>query len=283
MILLSACDAFLLVPCPESEAEPERVWSSVSAGFDHVCAVDGDGEVVCSTLNDGPPSGTLIALTSGYSFTCALDADGLPICWGDPQLYWQEVIDQAPDQILDQIDAGDNHVCGLHDGAVTCWGRTEQISYDLLTPPADLTDVTQVSAGYSHTCALDQDGALTCWGEDGTWTPDDAAGPYLNVVAGKHLTCAQRADDLRLSCWGDDPPDTSSLDGQDFSALRAGLLGVCGLNEAGFTCALLPDTELPTGPLLDLDLSLNGAFGCALDPDGLLSCFGEHIPDDLPE
>ena len=70
--LLSGCDAFLLEPCPGTS-----VFSEVSTGYTHVCALDAAGEASCSPSSaaDPAPAGPFTQITSGYDFSCALDAD----------------------------------------------------------------------------------------------------------------------------------------------------------------------------------------------------------------
>ena len=80
--------------------------------------------------------------------------------------------------------------------------------------------VTQISAGYGHTCARLDDGTAACWGDngygqlgDGTTTDrslpvavrnPDNTGPLTGVTAisaGTGHTCA-RLDDGTAACWG---------------------------------------------------------------------------------
>ncbi len=75
------------------------------------------------------------------------------------------------------ITAGAFHTCALiSDGTVTCWGYNEAgqlgdgSNTDSNVPVAVaggvLTNktVTDITAGYLHTCALISDGTVTCWG-----------------------------------------------------------------------------------------------------------------------
>lgn len=44
-----------------------------------------------------------------------------------------------------------------------CWGRDD---YGQAEVPNDLTAVTEISAGYLHTCALRVGGGIRCWGDN---------------------------------------------------------------------------------------------------------------------
>ncbi|MFN7003900.1 MAG: RCC1 domain-containing protein [Roseinatronobacter sp.] len=74
--------------------------------------------------------------------------------------------------------------------------------------------IVQATAGNVHTCALDADGDVWCWGAnrdgqlgDGTFTdrltPTKVPGlqNVLQIAAGSWHTCAIRANN-RVSCWG---------------------------------------------------------------------------------
>jgi len=55
-----------------------------------------------------------------------------------------------------------NHTCALLDGSVGCWGLNSYGQTDV-SQAAGLV-VTQVSAGFDHTCAVTQHNLLKCWG-----------------------------------------------------------------------------------------------------------------------
>ncbi|MGB1014108.1 MAG: RCC1 domain-containing protein, partial [Nannocystaceae bacterium] len=83
------------------------------------------------------------------------------------------------------------------------------------TPP--LTNIVQVEAGQSHTCARDGEGQVWCWGDNG-WGqlgqvgmrfsphPLEVAGlgPVVELAAGGDRTCAIEQSGL-VKCWGYGP------------------------------------------------------------------------------
>ena len=90
------------------------------------------------------------------------------------------------------ISAGSLHTCVIvQGGAVKCWGENinGQLgdgNTTLSSTPVDVVDlpgeVTDISAGGWHTCALTSDGRALCWGDNdwgqlGNGTFDDQTEP----------------------------------------------------------------------------------------------------------
>ena len=123
------------------------------------------------------------------------------------------------------ISAGLNHSCLVtSSGGVKCWGEnvSGQLGIDSKDPKIIPTDViglnsgaTAVAAGWSHTCALMDNGSVKCWGNNysgqlGTGdtaqslTPVDVIGltsPVVSISAGWNYTCAATSDGGAV-CWG---------------------------------------------------------------------------------
>src|SRR5262249_40874419 len=97
---------------------------------------------------------------------------------------------------FDAISAAD-HACGIQSGQLYCWGAndrgqagaTSSIPAPLFTGKA----FTAVSAGSTHSGAIDSAGALYCWGGDygapGAST-NIIAGTYKALSASQNLVCA---------------------------------------------------------------------------------------------
>lgn len=141
----------------------------------------------------------ITAVATGSSHTCVLDSEGHVHCWGAGNSYGQigdgtasprtapvlVDIDEPSSlhgKIVTAITAGHYHMCVLDsEGKVHCWGRNNygqlgdgNISNGSSIPVAvDTTSgsslygktLVAVSAGYYHTCALDSEGHVHCWGE----------------------------------------------------------------------------------------------------------------------
>jgi alpha-tubulin suppressor-like RCC1 family protein len=110
------------------------------------------------------------------------------------------------------FSAGDNHACGIRNGALYCWGDNtygQSGTGGTTTPVPNMTSgVTAVDAGARHTCAI-RNGALYCWGDNsygqsgtgGTTTPvPNMTSGVTAVDAGAYHTCAIRNG--ALLCWG---------------------------------------------------------------------------------
>ena len=67
------------------------------------------------------------------------------------------------------------------------------------TPPAGT--FSQVSAGGQHTCGLETDATLACWGANGFGQAAPPAGTFNRVSAGYEHTCALRTSGY-WTCWG---------------------------------------------------------------------------------
>ncbi len=187
--------------------------------------------------------------------------------------------------------AGAEHTCAVVDGGmVRCWGEggngalghggTEDIGDN--EQPTDLAAlwlgeaVTQLAAGYYHTCALTASGAVRCWGEAnqgalGYGNKQDihnaetagvvnVGGVTVQIAAGGSHTCA-----LMLSgsvrCWGDG----------SWGALGYGNTNNVGDNEVP---AAAGDIELSDAAI---QIVAGDDFTCALLATGAVQCWGSGL------
>jgi alpha-tubulin suppressor-like RCC1 family protein len=192
----------------------------------------------------------VIQVAAGGHHTCALKTDGTIYCWGDN--YYGQLGDNTntnrytPVQVkgvggegyltdITQISAGGANTCALKtDRTVYCWGLNDfgqlgdNANTNRYTPvqvkgvdgEGYLTDITQISAGGYHTCALKTNGAVYCWGNnsfgqlsDNTdinrYTPVQVKGVggegYLTditqISAGGYHACVLKTNGA-VYCWG---------------------------------------------------------------------------------
>jgi len=105
--------------------DPAGEWRRLDAGGGFLCGLGWGGEIGCwgddahGQVGAAPP-GVYSGLSAGLGHACALqDGSGLVTCWGD------DGAGQAspPGDAFEHLAAGDRHTCGLRaDGQVVCWG-----------------------------------------------------------------------------------------------------------------------------------------------------------------
>jgi alpha-tubulin suppressor-like RCC1 family protein len=195
-----------------TRADPSGVsgrYGPIAAGGRHTCAISGGG-VYCWGADDQGQLGNGGALGAADS-SAAVQVSGL----SDVQ----------------QVCAGANHSCAVTaDGRVHCWGAGAQgrLGNDAdvaqLTPvvaegigeSASLGPAVQVACGDAFSCALLADGRSACWGENlrgqlGDGSTNERRVPVLvssaerfeQVEAGHRHSCAVRASDNAVFCWGE--------------------------------------------------------------------------------
>lgn len=244
--------------------------SQIAAGFEHTCAVKTDGTMFCwgnsanGQLGDnfnaqrsvpvqvkglngvGLLSG-VSSIAAGFRHTCAAKTDGSLYCWGQNsvgQLGDGSTTDHfAPVLVFNlggltnvsSVSTGQYHTCAVKtDGSAYCWGQGANGRLGLgdatqrLTPvqvvgiggSGTLSNVSQIIAGYAHTCALKTDGSMYCWGYnvygqlgDNTTsqrltpvqvTGVGGSGTLSNVTwisNNESYTCALKNDGA-VYCWG---------------------------------------------------------------------------------
>lgn len=219
----------------------------------HTCATLVNGGVQCWGFNnfgqvgDGtrlnrslatPVSGLsngVSAVAAGDHHTCALAREGVK-CWGDnsvgqlgqgsPTLRSLPAETASLDNTALALAVGSYHACSLTaNGGVQCWGRNYYSQLGDGTTddrgwPAGVTGLSggfqALTAGATHTCALNSAGGVQCWGDnragelgDGSQTRRSTpvavsglAGGVKAVTAGGYFTCAL-TDGGGVKCWGD--------------------------------------------------------------------------------
>ena len=179
--------------------------------------------------------------------------------------------DRREDRLL-----GRQHVPGVRRGG---WLLSRSIR-GAANPPSVLSK--QVSAGDYHTCSLQLDGYVDCWGmeSDGSM---DSIGPNSWVAAAYWHTCAIRVSDGEAECWGDNavlgkmaqPPA-----GQKFTKLATGENHACGITPEGAVKCWGGNTwgqapEFRAGPYKEI--AAGDLFTCGLKATGEIDCWGYNF------
>ena len=177
-------------------------------------------------------------IETGTGYTCALTQTKLVECWGSMTGTTTPKTIPSLQNVI-SLSANGNHACAIVEGnTVKCWGQNNygQLGnmtqeYIVTTPIAvqGLANVTQISTGLGHSCALLSDKTVSCWGingqgqlGDGTVTSSfspKAVNGLANVSSistEKETNCAVLADNT-LKCWGSNsfgqinPADNSAV------------------------------------------------------------------------
>lgn len=130
-----------------------------------------------------PPKALSVAATDDG--TCALMDGGTTRCWGGSYVSarsraeteaWQFLpLDGFPASAV-SIVSGNRHYCALlADGRVACWGGNELTQLgtgstvsrrEVVLVEGLASRATRIDAGHNHTCALLENGAVACWGDN---------------------------------------------------------------------------------------------------------------------
>ena len=233
------------------------------------------------------------AISTSFRHSCAPHQNGTISCWGtnwhgllggNNEDYYSSVpvmvkgIDDAT-----AISTGLAHSCTLHqNGTISCWGHkgsgqlgdgtgddlAEYSSVPVKVQGID--DATAITAGGEHSCALHNDGNISCWGSNrsgqlGDGTGDDSSVPVkvqgiddaTAITAGGEHSCALH-NDGNISCWGSN---------------HLGQLG----NDTGGNAG---DMSLVPVKVVNIDdataISTSGTNPCALHQNGTISCWGTN-------
>jgi len=279
-------------------------FRTVVAGDFYTCLLTTNGGVKCMGKNNFGQlgDGTTIdrespidviglprdvsALVAGDNHACALMTSGGVKCWG--RNYFGQLGDGTTAYSLEPVDvhglstgvaaliAGSNHTCALmSSGRVKCWGANEagQLGDGSLVDrlePVDIVglsnNVTSLAAGFTHTCALNSQGQVMCWGDNshGQLSDDDPTvhmvpvivpgldGQIAKVAVGNGYTCVLTSKG-GVECWGLD--DFGQL-GDDTTEERSTPVDVIGLTSGV------------------VDIAAGNNHNCALMASGRVRCWG---------
>lgn len=287
-----------------------RCWGQGSLGQLGYGNTDniGDDELP-NTVGTVAVGGTVTQIALGMQHTCALLDTGNVRCWGEgahgrlgygnsSRIGDNETPATAGDVNVGgtvvQVTAGGFHTCALLDTEdVRCWGssyygqlgygNTDNIGDNEAPATAGDVDVggtvVQIVAGYEHTCALMDTGAVRCWGRNqygqlgyghtnligDDETPASAGdvnvgGTVVQISAGESFTCAL-LDTGEVRCWG-----------------LAGTVGALGYGNTD----TIGDDELPNtaGPVnlglgaFATQISVQYGHTCALLASSDIICWG---------
>jgi alpha-tubulin suppressor-like RCC1 family protein len=258
---------------------------------------NGDGELGTPPALDSTDRGVALEVPSvregvrlyaGGNTTCVSQQSGATSCWGEMLVEQDgeegayssnsrvtpELI--AIDAAIAELSLGVAFSCArLNGGDVHCWGLNHrgqlgdgtrvgraQLGNPLAANTRVLRGARQLASDTEHSCAVDQAGAVYCWGSvfrESTSTSEDDMLSAVRVpitdavkvdVGGVHA-CALRKGG-RVSCWGSN---------------SGGQLGDGSMQDSS--------TPVDVRGLSDaVDIALGGGRSCALKASGQVACWG---------
>ena len=296
--------------CAIDQNRDLHCWGNTSGvGYDWPDSLVGDDETPADAPTVDLGDHTVKSLATGGYHSCAILDDGKLRCWGQGgqgQLGYGTSsgifdaadagnVDVGNGRTVKAVAAGGFHTCAILDnGKVRCWGQgnygqtghaTKKTIGDNETPAdspyVDLGkhEAVGITAGYLHTCALLDNGAVRCWGrgisgqlgygnkknygdnEKVSKAPPLRLGKNQKAVAisafGQH-TCAILKKRRKVECWGTG---------------KYGQLGHANEKSIG-------DNEYPgsAGPVSlgakALAIQTGGRHSCAVLAKGKVRCWG---------
>ncbi len=297
-----------------------KCWGDHGSGQAGLGGVIGDTKVSGPLTAAGFASG-VTAVGAGASSTCAV-ASGAAQCWGynvDGRLGNGDLVRHtSPVPVtglgtgVTSIVVGNEFSCAIHSDQAKCWGKNNTVGHlgdDTFSgtvgssTPVGVCDVgetgpcstfltglsTSVSAMSSyggHTCVLDTNGSVICWGAGSTGSIGDGAGVHRDVpvlvglgtgnkaiAGGWAHTCAIDSTD-HLSCWG------ANLNGElggDVAVSQNSPVLVCAAtdNGAGDGC----DAGVGLGNVTAIAAGSNHT--CAIISGGRVMCWGSDSQGQL--
>lgn len=242
-------------PIPLQTLNFGEIIQSVTSGGKHSCAIDSTPEAWCwgygsdGQLGNGDTSSSYLPvevststgftnpqkISAGSYTTCGINNSGAAYCWGSGSSgvlgNGTNTDSDVPSSVnslntgVKDISVGYDAACAVNscNGAM-CWGNNywgtlgngTNISSNFPVPVTGLSsEVTQVSVGDLHACALLSNGTIQCWGYNiygylgnggstNSNIPVQVSGITSGATAisvGSYHTCA--LVDGGVKCWGD--------------------------------------------------------------------------------
>jgi Notch-like protein len=138
------------------------------------------------------------------------------------------------------------------------------------------TRFIDVLAGETHSCALAGDGAVTCWGNDAFGQANATAELLDSIADGAERNSCGLAGNVPV-CWEAGPgvPEGSyrSVSGGAWN-LNCGVTTDGEIRCSGDNADITDDLPTTSG---FVSVTLGYYFGCALDSEGVATCFGNNL------
>ena len=304
--------SFELTVTVQPATPPPLRFKAVSVGELQSCGLLTDGTPLCwgrrsvEGVGTDTPQGEFVSISRG-GHTCALRGDGTPVCWDFAEEGEHTCRESENGDIYCRLDGQGVPSATTSDrnGGTTA-SRTISIiaGYYDQTPPANQR-FKAISVGWTHSCALQEDGTPVCWGSNQYGKASPPPGEKFTAISsGTGHTCAIRLDGTTL-CWGHGenqktavPEDESLVDVSSGEEHTCGLRGdgaaVCWGDGGNSTCMVTPGqfyschTEWSPDPTPQsppegerFALLSNDSPHCGLRMDGTSVCWTKYVDSGL--
>lgn len=226
-----------------------------------------------------PLNSFISGIVAGNGFLCALrsqPSSSIIGCWrfsttAFPEQDWsyKRIYRGLP---INDLSAGNSHICGITRGGLECWQWTEFNSTTI-----DFQDFTSVAVGEDFVCGLSEYGNIKC--NNTTVSGYEPSGYYSVLAAGFRHACAISVNNGSLECWGDmagvNPPEG------EFTKLALGENRSCAMRPNGTVACwgenhfVLPE-RLSSTFFVAIEAKRNIFCGITLSDFSLL-CWGNEI------
>lgn len=196
----------------EGSDETPALWTAASGSFVQVapgpgatCAVRADGAMECR--GEAPGLRVRVPIGAGYvqatvgQYECALKSDRTADCWFGTNRDRLAIAFPGYTQLVDLSWFR----CWLTGGVVQCDPGSDDPPAGLIERATTTGFFTAFDVHFGHACGLRNDGAVECWGDNGSGQAPPlataATGGFSQVAAAAGHTCALRTDGA-VQCWG---------------------------------------------------------------------------------
>lgn len=271
---------------------------TASAEGDYVLRLTATDQVGLSSSADvGLTWDRAVMVSAARHDTCAIKAGGQLYCWGrnnvgglgNGNTFMQktpQIVSFGAERSAISVSVGSFHTCAILDDASSrCWGPGSSTGYGdtstrldpSSTPPLDLGNgrtAQAISSGFSHSCALLDDGSIKCWGANSYGklgygdTTDRSAVPTtsinlgtgrtgVKIASGEHFNCAL-LDNGTVKCWGSNS------------------VGQLGTGDTADRSAPPDQPVALPGALTAKDLDAGRNHACAILSNDTIACWGSN-------